>query len=414
MSDPVASPALRIAAIDAVRGFAVLGILVMNIVAFGMPGGAYDDPRVYGGTGGADLIAWAAAFVIADGKMRGLFTMLFGASMAIVADGALARGANPAAVHYRRMGWLLAIGMLHGWLIWYGDILVEYALTGAVLFVVWRLRPVTLFYIAGVFFIGDIVIHADQWQAIVRLQEAASSPGASATVLADWRGYATVDRAAIAAEVSAYRGGFADVFAQRLRDLSALQAGLGGYLIESIGTATLGIALLRTGYFTRLPARWHRRLVAIGYGIAVPLMIAIAAWTAARGFDPESRAAASLGSLLLRPPMMLAHASLVILLVDGGRLRWLSRRLAAAGRMALSNYLATSIVMTSLFYGYGAGLFGGLSRAELYLPVVAMWLAMLGWSLPWLARFRYGPAEWLWRSLARWQWQPLRGPAAGD
>jgi uncharacterized protein len=111
-------------------------------------------------------------------------------------------------------------------------------------------------------------------------------------------------------------------------------------------------------------------------------------------------------TVLIRPFMIVALAALVILLTrEGG---WLTQRIAAAGRSAFTNYLGTSIIMTGIFYGWGFGLFGELSRAQLWLVVIAMWLLMLAWSKPWLERFHYGPFEWLWRSLARWELQPMR------
>src|SRR3546814_2305641 len=179
-----APPVARITAIDTVRGFAVLGILIMNVVGMAMPSAAYGDPRAYGGSGGADLIAWLAAFVIADGKMRGLFTMLFGASMAIVADRAAARGGSPAAVHYQRMAWLLVIGLAHAYLIWHGDILAEYAVTGAILFFAIRWRPAALFYMALVFWGVDIAMHIDAWWALDTLRAAAGQPDAAADTIA--------------------------------------------------------------------------------------------------------------------------------------------------------------------------------------------------------------------------------------
>jgi uncharacterized protein len=108
----------------------------------------------------------------------------------------------------------------------------------------------------------------------------------------------------------------------------------------------------------------------------------------------------------VRPVMVIAYAALIIDLTRNGG--WLVDRIAAAGRAAFTNYLGSSILMTGLFYGWGFGLYGSLARAELYLVVLAMWVLMLLWSKPWLDRFAYGPFEWLWRSLARWQVQPLR------
>lgn len=398
----------RITAIDAVRGLAVLGILLMNIVAFAMPIAAYDDPTAYGGAQGADMVAWMLAFAVADGKMRGLFTMLFGVSMAIVADGALARGADPAVVHYRRMGWLLVIGMLHGTLIWYGDILVEYALTGAILFAAWRWRPVALFYAAAVLFVADLAMAWINWRDLIALHDRAMQPGARGAVRAAWQAFASPDPAPALAEIVGYRGGLATISATRLSDLGQLQAGLPIYLIESVGTASLGLALYRLGYFTRWPAAWHRWLLLAGLAVALPLSLAVAVMIAQSGFAPEAMAFGAMLSRVLRPAMTLGLASAIILLIEAGPRGWVASRLAATGRMALSNYLMTSVVMTTIFYGHGLGLFATLSRAQLYPLVAAMWLAMLLWSKPWLARFQFGPVEWAWRSLARWQVQPWR------
>jgi uncharacterized protein len=128
----------------------------------------------------------------------------------------------------------------------------------------------------------------------------------------------------------------------------------------------------------------------------------------AHRFDPAFLPLADALSLMLRPWLALGYASALILLAGSERAQALVARLAAAGRMAFSNYLGTSLVMTTIFYGYGLGLFGTFSRAQLYPLVLGQWLLILGWSRPWLARFRYGPFEWLWRSLARGRLQPMR------
>lgn len=406
MTDP-ATTQPRIVAIDAVRGFAVLGILVMNIVAFGLPFGAYDDPRVAGGADGADAVAWVIASACADGKMRGLFTMLFGVSLLVVADSAAANGNNPAAIHYRRMGVLLGIGMLHGYLLWYGDILVEYALAGAILFAGWRWRTAALFYAAAVLFAASVAMAVANCFDLTVLRDAAAVPGAPAATRLAWRAFTNPDLAAPAKEILGYRGDFAQVMATRLADLSELQQGLPIYLIEAIGTAAFGMALYRSGYFTRWHAQTHRMIAIIGLGAALPINMAIAAIVARAAFDPVAASLGALFALIVRPPIVLGYASIIILLVNSGRIGWLSTRLAAAGQMALSNYLATSIAMTTIFYGTGFGWFGVLSRAQLYPLVLGMWAAILIWSQPWLRRFRYGPVEWLWRSASRGKWQPM-------
>ncbi|MDO9487114.1 MAG: DUF418 domain-containing protein, partial [Sphingomonadaceae bacterium] len=165
--------------LDAVRGFAVLGILLMNIVGMGLPSYAYMNPAYAGGDGGANLTAWAAAYVLVDGKMRALFTLMFGASLLLIADGAQGRTPGPAGTHYRRMVWLLMFGMLHAWAIWYGDILVTYALAGSMAFL-FRHQPPRRLIGIGLVILGLLIawgfmghFHFSQMRAL------AEAPGAA-------------------------------------------------------------------------------------------------------------------------------------------------------------------------------------------------------------------------------------------
>ncbi len=168
------------------------------------------------------------------------------------------------------------------------------------------------------------------------------------------------------------------------------------------------MAALRSGFLTGgwSPER-YRKTALIGFGIGIPAY-ALLAWLLVRdGFSVPGVFAWSMAATVpLRPLMVVATASLIILATRRGGP--LIDRIAAAGRAAFTNYLGTSLVMTTLFYGYGGGLFGTLGRAELWLVVLAMWVLMLLWSKPWLDRFLYGPLEWLWRSLSRGAAQPMR------
>lgn len=398
----------RFASIDVIRGFAVMGILVMNIVSMGMPGYAYIDPTYYGGATGADLWAWILAYVFADGKMRMLFTMLFGASLAIVTD----RADRPARTHYSRMVWLLVFGMIHGWFFWYGDILVEYALIGLVLFVARKWPPVALFYAAAILVIFGAAIEISGGIEAARLRDAASVPGATAAARSAWETTLAALRppsSAVAFELTQYRGGFWDAFAARKPMIILFQTVyLPVTIIGTAGIAAFGLGLYRTGFLTgeRRP-RTYRLLVVAGV-LAALAYIPLVRVIIASGFDPVLMTFTNQISLVLRPFITLAYTSALILVLRAGTLTWLTDRLEAAGRMAFSNYLGTTLVTTTLFYGYGLGLFGRLSRAELYVVVALVWLLILAWSQPWLARFRYGPLEWLWRSLARGAPQPMR------
>lgn len=409
----------RLIALDAVRGFAVMGILLMNIVSFGLPGYAYIDPTHYGVEGPADMTAWAINYAVADGKMRALFTMLFGASMVLIADRAAASGGDPAAksVHYRRIFWLFVIGMIHAWLFWYGDILVNYAVGGAIGFFLWKKSMRWLLVFAGVMLLLNLALNYGHYYDLSTTRAAAEAPGASQAAIDAWRerlADEVPDGMDAGAELAGYRGSIADTMAVRAKTTLFFQTFfLPIGIPEILGFMAFGIALYRSGFFS---GEWRSRsywtVLGLGWLIAIPLYIPIEQVLVARDFDLTLIPLTDSASLLLRPFVATAHAAAIVLLVKSGAVRWLAERLAAAGRMAFSNYLGTTLICTTLFYGYGFGLFGYLSRAELYWVVAGVWAFILLWSKPWLDHFRYGPFEWLWRSLARWERQPMRKTVA--
>lgn len=400
--------------IDAVRGFAVLGILLMNIVSMGLPGNAYVNPMHYGGHTGADLWAWLLAHIFVDGKMRALFTMLFGASMLLIADRAEGQEPGPAAVHYRRVFWLFVIGMIHCWLIWYGDILVTYALAGAIVFLARRWPPHRQAIAGIVVLLLLAAYNLSGWWHFSYLQDVAASnaPGAADAreALAELSGASTT----AAQEIVGYRGRYVDVLRARAPTATFFQTYLllTAALPEAIGLMLVGMSLFRTGFFA---GDWeeqrYRRLawlvpLAAGATIPMTLLLQGTRWNAVTellGYAYNTVAA---------PSMALGYAAAIILFVRSRALPGMVERLAAVGRMALTNYLGASILATTLFYGYGFGRFAHYSRAELYIVVLAIWTLQLWLSPIWLRHFRFGPFEWLWRSLVRWSPQPMRGAAA--
>jgi len=407
----------RIQTLDIVRGVAVMGILLMNIVAFAMPSAAYYNPAAYGGAEGVDLGVWTTMFVAVDGKMRGLFSFLFGASLLLVADRAEAKGEDPGAVHYGRMGWLLLFGLAHLYLLWWGDILAHYALVGMIAFLFRDLPPRKLLILglvcAGTGFVLLAITGADA----LTLYANAHGAGASADAVAGWMGYeksfGTPPADYLANELAAHRGSYGDLLAWRwAHDKDSPLRTLLYVGPETLGYMLLGMAGLRSGMLTGIWTRArYAKWAAIGFGIGIPGYAALAALAIARDFDTRHVIlSVLLLAAILRPPMIAGWAALIILLArPGGPL---TARVGAAGRMAFSNYLGTSLICTTLFYGYGFGLYGTLGRAELYLVVIGVWALILLWSKPWLDRFAYGPLEWLWRSLARWKIQPFRNKRA--
>ncbi len=397
----------RFALLDIVRGVAVLGILLLNIIGFAMPEAAYFNPRAYGGWHGADLVAWLVNFVFFDGRMRGLFSFLFGASLLLIAERAEAQGESAARLHYRRMVWLLLFGLAHLYLVWSGDILAHYALVGMVAFAM-RGLPVTRLLVLGtMLWVLAVIDFAAIPLEVLRLQ---GEHGSATTALA---GYAEVfgvpEPTAIARDLATYRGSYATILqariAEHLADPLQLLLVFGP---ETLAYMLFGMAALRSGL---LRGTWSRarlvRGVWIGWGLALPAAAAVAVWLIHSRFAIAAVAMAAFPiAALVRPPMILGWICLIALAARPGGA--ITDRIGAAGRMAFTNYLATSLICTSLFYGYGFAWFGDFSRWQLYPIVAAIWVAILLWSKPWLARFRYGPLEWLWRSLVRGHPVPMR------
>ena len=411
------SASARVATLDVIRGVAVMGILAMNIVAFAMPEVAYMNPASFGSHGAIDYGVWAINFVAVDGKMRGLFSFLFGASMLLVIERAEAKGESPLRVHFMRMSWLLLFGLAHLYFIWWGDILHHYALVGALAYAFRKMPPYKLVIGAIVLLLIETALVCFLPWDIHQTALAVQAGHPAADVLRHHQGYIEAfgqpDQAFLAKDVAAHRGGYAMVFADRLRVAVASPVQTLSFVgMETLGYMLLGMACFKTGMLGGAwPRARYRRWMTVGFGIGVPAYLVLLILEVRGGFDAYWVALCAITlSTPFRPLMIIGWACLIILLARPGGA--LTERIGAAGRMAFSNYLGTSLICSTLFYGYGGGLYGQLSRAELYIVVAGVWALMLLWSKPWLEHFRYGPFEWLWRSLARGRLQPMRGAAA--
>jgi len=401
--------------IDAVRGMAVLGILLMNIVGMGLPSFAYIDPTYAGGSTGADFWAWAVNNVLTDGKMRALFTMLFGASTVLIAERAEhGSGLGPAATHYRRMGWMLLFGLAHAFLFWFGDVLVVYALAGLLIFPFRKLTPRAQLIIGVTILAALLAKNVWQAQALEALHAEATAPGASAEVLKAWREASmalTAPPEFKAAELAGFGGDFMSALQARANMVALFYFVLlpTEMFPEALGQMFVGMALFRMGFFTLgWSTRAYAGLIAFGYLVCVPVTAWLAATIARSGFDALVLHEQEVWQQTTRPFIGLAHAAVLLLIVRAGALKGLVSLFSAAGRMAFSNYLVTSIITSTIFCGYGFGLYGELSRAELLWVVAGVWVFLLVWSQAWLTRFNYGPFEWAWRSLVQWKPQPMR------
>ncbi len=393
------SPRERLLTLDALRGVAVMAILLANLPGFALPGPAYSNPLAWGGARGADLVAWFLTEIFVNGRMRGLFSMLFGASTLLILTRADAAGRNGAALHLRRMAVLFLFGMAHLTFIWSGDILAHYALVGviALAFVGLGVRPLVLTAIA----MAGLSMTMAGLECL-GLFEAAARDTPQRLML--WNLYqdafGTPGAARLMPEIMAMRGSWTASTAFRISHngnplFDLIQIGP-----DTLSAMLLGMAALKSGLLTGQWSRErYRRWALWGLGLSLPAYVATATAIWWSGFDVRMVA---LGELLLDTPFRLigtmGYAALILLLLRPGT--WWTTRIAAAGRMAFSNYLGTSVLMTLIFYGHGLGQFARWDRASLYWLIPPVWALMLLWSKPWLDRFGQGPLERLWRLAA--------------
>lgn len=410
----------RLTCLDVLRGVAVMGILIMNINNWGLGRPGYWNAGAIGGSEGLNQAVWWIDTVFAADKMRGLFSIMFGASTLLVIQRALAKQEGPARIHYSRMITLLILGYLHYALLWRSDILVLYACCGLLLFLFHKLSPRALWIWAGVFFLLAFVPAALFMvpPGLAGYGLMASPPAELLAAFNDmnlWNGPASPQTAA---DLALHRSGYAELFHSRVVENTFSRFEMLQYEgAETVSLMLIGMALFKQGMLT---GEWtsarYRRWGWAGIGLGVAANAILGAWQLREGFGGYATFTSHiLWSMPFDFAMSVGYAALVMALVQAatGPSATIDR-VAAVGRMAFTNYLMTSIVMTTIFYGYGLGLTGHLERAELFLVVLGMWALMLAWSKPWLDRFNYGPFEWLWRSMSRLQLQRMRKRPSGE
>lgn len=401
-SGEIASPVKqvkRIIAIDVLRGVALCGILVMNIRAIASIWQIYENPHALGEVTGLDWWVWLAGYLFTDMKMMAIFSMLFGAGIALMATRMEQTDRRPAGIHYRRMIWLFVIGLGHAYLIWSGDVLVWYAICGAVVYIARRWRPsieITLGVL--VLLVGMLLPYIPRdipAEELERMQQV-------------WN----PSQEKINEQFAAHRGSWLDKMPHRAEHSSEVQTF--GFIFFGFwragGLMLIGMGLLKLGFFgaTR-STQSYLQLLLTGLAIGMPLVIYGLYRDIQANFAPEATQSTNsafnyIGSVFVA----LAWVALVMIIVKTGVLTLLTGALAAVGQMAFTNYMMQSILCTFIFYGHGFGLYGTLGIMEQMYVVLAVWGAELIWSPLWLRRYRFGPFEWLWRTLTYWRFQPMR------
>lgn len=398
----------RIRTLDLIRGVAVLGILTINIASFAAPDSASFSPNLPQPGSTADNWSFAFTLIFFEGKMRALFSILFGASLLLFVERREEQGRDGTDLQVRRLGWLALIGWLHFALLWDGDVLFIYAIIGFALLLMQRTPPGQLLGIALALFALWQAWGVVRWMPAVMAEQQVIAGTATRTeysaFIAEERRQDRVDAATTLAPYTAE-------VAARLGDRPAYPLLLLIYIWgETLTYGMIGMALLKSGFFA---GSWpHRRtmlLAGAGAGLGLTATAWFAAWVHPQGYpEMAMRMGMGFGLGFAHLTIALGYAALLVLATRPLLATWLGQRLEAAGRMAFSNYLGTSLVMTALFNGWGLGLFGQYGAAGQWLFVIMGWGLMLAWSKPWLARYRQGPLEWLWRSLTEWQLLPNR------
>jgi uncharacterized protein len=398
----------RIIAIDTLRGFALLGILLMNIVSFAMPEIAYLNPNAFGGDEWYNRLTHAVVYIIADQKFMALFSLLFGASIMLLLTKLREQGRKTARFHYIRNFWLLVFGIIHG-IFWFGDILFVYAICGFILFFLRNLTPRWQFTLGIVLFLSPALLYIAGNNAIEVL------PPEDQAILADF--WMPSDEV-INAEIERYRAGYPEQVGPQgnltTTSSTALETYLSillyNFLIRALGMMLIGMAFYSWGIVTAKRSNtFYWRMTSIGFGVGVPLII-FGLWLHDRA-NWESSYSPMIGqipNLLATPFVACAYVALIMLWSRSNLWQAFQQHLAAVGKMALTNYIMQTIIATTLFYGHGLGWFGTIDRFGLLLVILGIWSIQLLLSPLWIARFRYGPLEWLWRSLSYGAIQPIR------
>lgn len=406
----------RITSLDVARGIAVLGILLLNIVGMGLPF-AYEDPTVAGGATGPNLLVWRVNALLFEGTMRGLFTILFGASALLFTFRALARDpqGSPTRAYFRRMLLLVVFGLINGYvLLWDGDILFQYGLAGMLLYALRHRSPKQLLIAALIVFVlqtGVYVAEQRGYQELLanaidaqatqeRGEELSDAQRAAIAALEEEHGYFKPSAAQIDSAVDAMRDSYAsaaDYMHDRVwysQTTGLMKYGMGDALMMML----LGMALFKLGVLSgRAETRTYVTMCILGYVVGLCVNLYELILLELNDFSITALMRSFLTYDLGRIPMTLGHLGLILLFCRSSALPNLKERLAAVGKMALTNYLAQSVFGLFLFTGAGLALYNQLERHQLYYIVVAIWILQLWWSPLWLRSHRYGPMEWLWR-----------------
>jgi len=400
--DPV-EPKKRILSLDILRGVAVLGIVVMNIQSFAMPSVAYSNPTAYEGLSGYDLYVYLGSYIFADQKFMSIFSMLFGASLVMLSQKARKEHLRSTDLQNRRLIFLAFFGLVHAYLIWYGDVLFMYAICGFAMFIFRRKKSVVQIRVGiALLVVGSLI------SLLLGYTVPFWEPGEyEATKTQIW----TPNAEDIAREIEYYRGAWEKQILFRAPQAFGLQTTV--FVFENFwritGLMLIGMALYKRNVFkAKQSTKYYIKMTFYGLGIGLPLVLAGAFFNF--NYDWDFRLSFFFisqlnywGSIL----MALGYIGIIMLICKGANKSVLLQRFGDVGRMALSSYLIQSIILGFVFYGHGLGLFGDIERSVQGIMILGMWVVNIVFAWLWLSNYKYGPFEWAWRSLTYGKLQRL-------
>lgn len=414
----------RINAVDIIRGIAVCGILLTNITGFGLPS---PDPTVTGGSSGINLAAWWANTMFFEGTMRGIFSMLFGAGIILFTSRATEiNGVSVTDAYFRRTLWLLFFGVIHCYvMLWHGEILFSYALVGLFAFSFRHRNPRQLVVGAAV-----VLCCASAWSMKAYFSEKNAFDRATLAqqkrdegvmlttteegAIEDWQAIYNERKPSqekLNEEINAYHQGYFSILLRKL-PLNIFMESTFIYrvaFLDVFAMVLLGMALLKNGILkAERSRRYYLVLGIVGYSVGLAVNYWETSFLIANQFDVVSQDLTGITYNLGRVFTTLGHLAVIMLFIKSGILPFLQRTFAAVGQMAFTNYIVQTLICNTIFLGFGFSLYGMLERHQLYYIVVSVWIFQLIVSPIWLHYFRFGPLEWMWRSLTYWQLQPFK------
>ncbi|MDR0331858.1 MAG: DUF418 domain-containing protein [Dysgonamonadaceae bacterium] len=394
----------RIAILDIIRGIALLGILLVHMPAW------FGTPAIYLMILGESMWTnvWDTTFssfisIFVEGKFYTMFSFLFGLGFVIFFERAKARSISPKLLFFKRLIILLIIGLIHAFFIWYGDILVSYALFGFLLPLFFNCKPKTLIIWVVAFF-SVLLLIMGATVALMGVAELVVDEATRAGMAQSMLEMTETMRNGLTNSFYAYgEGSFAAIMAQRSADvlLSYSQIWAGFFMIFPL--FLLGVYIAKKGVFQNIESHLPFIKKAWLWGLAIGLPMSIVQYVAGSQMNHLAPNIYSFifyfGQIFGNTGLSIFYMTSIILLFQ--RQNWVSKLkpFGYVGRMALSNYLLQSIIGTMIFYNYGLGLYGQIAPAFGLVFVIVIFTIQILISKWWLARYQFGPVEWLWKSL---------------